>query len=143
MSAARRADRAAGGGKFILGARAPWQRLDWGDLVWHAGPRSGGARRLVMAEVKIAPGRGHDFHKHPRQEEIIFVLSGAVEQWLGREKRTMGPGDGVFIPRGTVHATFNSSRKTARLLAVLGPPVGKEGYQLIDVSAKAPWRSLR
>lgn len=133
----------ASNGKFILAREARWARLDWGDLVWHVGRRPAGARRLVMAEVKIAPGSGHGFHRHPRQEEIIFVLDGAVEQWLGRRRRVLRAGDGVFIPRDAVHATFNDSRRAVRLLAVLGPPAGKAGYQLVDVSGEPPWKSLR
>jgi hypothetical protein len=42
-----------------------------------------------------------------------------------------------------VHASFNVSDQVARLLAVLSPSVGTEGYELVDVSGQEPWASIR
>ena len=60
-----------------------------------------------MIDVTLSPGKGHDFHKHPDQEEVILCVAGSVEQWVDREKRILGPGDSAFIPAGVVHASFN------------------------------------
>jgi len=49
----------------------------------------------------------------------------------------------VFIPADTVHASFNVSGQTAKVLAILGPSIGEEGYQLVEVHDQAPWNSLR
>jgi hypothetical protein len=49
----------------------------------------------------------------------------------------------VFIGADAVHASFNVSTRRARLLAILGPCVGGEGYQLVDVAQQEPWASLR
>ena len=61
---------------------------------------------VCVLDVKISPGKGHDFHTHPHQEEIILVRSGIVEQWVREERRELRPGDVAFIPMDTVHATF-------------------------------------
>ncbi len=130
-------------GKFMLSAATPPEILDWGQLRWMSHPPSTGARQLTVIEVSLAPGKGHDFHKHPDQEEVIYVVSGAVEQWLDREKKLLGPGDSVFIPADMVHASFNTGKAEAKLLAILGPCVGDGGYKLVDVAGEAPWRDLR
>ena len=42
-----------------------------------------------------------------------------------------------------VHASFNVSSEPAKLLAILGPCSGSEGYELVDVANEAPWNGLR
>lgn len=130
-------------GKFMMTADTPPEVLDWGRLRWMSHPPSTGAEQLTVIEVNISPGEGHDFHKHPDQEEVIYCISGKVEQWLGAEKRIFGPGDSLFIPADIVHATFNVGDSDAKLLAILGPCVGDGGYELVDVASDAPWNGLR
>jgi len=130
-------------GKFLTRSGVKRQHLVWGDLAWHSLPRSTRARQLAVAEVTLEPGFAHNFHKHPRQEEVIYVIAGEIEQWLGKRRRVLRAGESVFIPKNTVHASFNASKRSALLLAALGPCAGKEGYELIDVSGRAPWKSLR
>ena len=72
----------------------------------------------------LAPGQAHAFHRHPAQEEVIYVLSGTVEQWVDRDMRVLGPGDACFIPAGMVHASFHAGDGDARILAIFGPSVG-------------------
>jgi len=130
-------------GKFIPAAQAEREKLDWGTLAWLSRPTTTEAEQLVVIEVNLSPGYGHNFHKHPEQEEVIYVIEGSIEQWLRQEKRMLNPGDSVFIPADTVHASFNVSSRPAKLLAILGPCVGPGGYQLVDVSGDAPWNALR
>lgn len=130
-------------GTFMMSTETPPETLDWGKLRWMSHPPSTGAGHLTVIEVNITPGNGHDFHKHPDQEEVIYCISGKVEQWLGEEKRIFGPGDSVFIGKDVVHASFNVGDTEAQLLAILGPCVGDEGYELVDVAGEAPWKDLR
>ena len=130
-------------GTFMMSSETPVETLDWGKLRWMSHPPSTGAGQLTVIEVNISPGEGHDFHKHPDQEEVIYCISGKVEQWLDREKRIFGPGDSVFIGVDVVHASFNVGEEDAQLLAILGPCVGDEGYELVDVTDQSPWNALR
>ena len=130
-------------GKFIFGRDAEREILDWGELAWLSRPSTTGARNLVMIEVMLNPGCGHDFHLHPEQEEVIFVVSGTIEQWLLEDRRVLEPGDSIFMPSDTVHASFNVGVEPAMLLVALGPCVGDAGYELVDVSDRAPWNTLR
>lgn len=130
-------------GTFKLSRETAPEVLDWGQLRWMSSPPATGAKDLTVIEVNITPGKGHDFHKHPEQEEVIYVISGEVEQWLGQEKRILGPGDSVFIGADVVHASFNIGKTDAKLLAILGPCVGDAGYELVDVAGESPWKDLR
>ena len=102
-----------------------------------------GARHLTIIEVTLEAGFGHNFHKHPDQEEVIYVLAGEIEQWLEADKRVLHAGDSIFIAPNVVHASFNVGTAPARLHVALGPCVGAGGYELVDVSAEAPWNGLR
>lgn len=118
------------------------QQLDWGVFAPLITPREG-MQGIVAIEATFLPGRCHDFHRHPGQEEVIYVLDGVVEQWVEREKRALAAGDAVAVPASAVHATFNDGSSPAKILAILSPAVGDDGYGLEDLSGEEPWRSLR
>lgn len=130
-------------GKFVLASEVRPEVLDWGQLRWLSNPPTTGARELTVINVTLQPGKGHNFHHHPDQEEVIFVVAGRVEQWLNRESRMLGPGDSVFIPAAMVHASFNAGEGEANLVAILGPCTGATGYEVVDVAGEAPWNGLR
>jgi quercetin dioxygenase-like cupin family protein len=130
-------------GKFITSKEAKREQLEWGSLGWFSSPVASNAKDLVVIEVTLSPGGGHNFHRHPQQEEMIYVIEGEIEQWIDQEKRTLRSGDSAFIGADVVHASFNVSDRNAKLLAILGPCVGPQGYELVDVAAQEPWSSLR
>ena len=66
-----------------------------------------------------------------------------MEQWLETEMKILKSRDSVFIPKDTVHASFNSGSSTLRVVAILGPCAGESGYELVDVSREAPWSTFR
>ncbi len=130
-------------GKFISSKEAVREELEWGSLAWFSSPAASNAKNLVVIEVTFRPGGGHNFHKHPNQEETLYVIHGEIEQWVDRERRTLGPGESAFIGADVVHASFNIGEGNAKLLAILGPCVGPQGYELVDVADQGPWASLR
>jgi quercetin dioxygenase-like cupin family protein len=119
------------------------EQFDWGVIGWRLIP-SNGAQHLVVMDVELQPGGGHDFHRHPGQEEMIIVKQGEITQFIETESTTMGPGDSAFIPEGVVHASFNDGDETAYLQVVISPSLGGEtGYGLEEVHEREPWASLR
>lgn len=128
---------------FVPNDQIEEDRFDWGIVGWRLTPAKG-STQLVVMDVTLDPGGGHDFHRHPDQEEMIIVKEGRVTQFLEDESMELGPGDSVFVPTGTVHASFNDGDQTARLTVVLGPTVNDEtGYDLEEVADQEPWASLR
>jgi quercetin dioxygenase-like cupin family protein len=129
--------------KFVPSNTVQRDTLDWGVLGSLSRPSVTGARNLTVLEVTLTPGQGHAFHKHPDQEEVIVAIEGEVEQWLEGEKRMLQPGDSAFIGAGVVHASFNGTAAPIKLLAILGPCVGADGYETVDMSDQAPYNKLR
>jgi Uncharacterized conserved protein, contains double-stranded beta-helix domain len=116
---------------------SPWTLEEWlcrSDIVPN--------RELLMVRANMEPGRSHPFHTHPTREEIIYVLSGRAEQWIGREHRVLGPGEMVLIPKGEVHGTYNPFRERLVFLAILSPAAAAEPA-IVDVSHQEPWSTLR
>jgi quercetin dioxygenase-like cupin family protein len=101
------------------------------------------ASLLTVMEVILLPGQGHNFHKHPDQEEVIAVVEGRIQQWLETKPQELGPGEAVFIPADIVHASFNVGASPAKLMVVLAPCIGESGYAVVDVADQPPWNSLR
>jgi quercetin dioxygenase-like cupin family protein len=128
---------------FVKLADVRREQFDWGVIGWRLVP-SQGASHLVVMDVELQPGGGHDFHRHPGQEEMIIVKQGEITQFVDRESTTLRPGDSVFVPEGVVHASFNDGEQTAYLQVVISPSLGGDtGYGLDDVADQEPWASLR
>jgi quercetin dioxygenase-like cupin family protein len=130
-------------GRFLTAADVVREQLPWGQLGWFSRPAATGAAHLTVIEVDLASGHGHNFHKHPDQEEVLYVIHGEVEQWLERERRILKTGDAIFINKNIVHASFNSSGKPAQFLAILGPAATAAGYVSVEVGDQEPWKTIR
>jgi quercetin dioxygenase-like cupin family protein len=128
---------------FVKQADVRQEQFDWGVIGWRLTPPAG-SKHLVIMDVTLEPGGGHDFHRHPGQEEMIIVKGGRITQFIERVPAELGPGDSVFLDEGVIHASFNESDETAYLQVVISPSQGGEtGYGLEDVSGEEPWASLR
>jgi len=116
---------------------SPWALEEWlcrDDVVAN--------QDLLLVRVTIDPGRCHAFHTHPHREELIYVLSGQAEQWVGREQRILKTGDVAFIPKGEVHGTYNPFGQPVVFLAILAPAKAADPA-LVDVSEQEPWLGMR
>ncbi|MGV3772437.1 MAG: cupin domain-containing protein [Verrucomicrobiales bacterium] len=117
--------------------KSPWTIEEWlcrNDIVNN--------QHLMMVRANMDPFRSHPFHTHPTREEIIYIVSGRAEQWVGKEHRILNPGEMVFIPMGEVHGTYNPFPEELVFLAVLSPNKADEPG-IVDVSTQEPWASLR
>jgi quercetin dioxygenase-like cupin family protein len=129
--------------RFVKQSDVEQEQFDWGVIGWRCVPATG-AKQLVVMDVALAPGEGHDFHTHPGQEEMIIVKQGRITQYLEQESTTLEPEDSVFIEADVVHASFNEGDELALLQVVIAPSLGDgSGYGLVDVSGEEPWASLR
>lgn len=130
-------------GRFIQEQDIVKDTFEWGQAGWMCRPELTGSTGLCVMDVRIDPGGGHPFHHHPDQEELIWVQEGRVEQWLEGEKRELGPGEAVSIPKGVVHASYTVGDTPARISVILTPAAGEGGYEVVDVFEEEPWASLR
>ena len=67
---------------FRIAADLEQFREHWGVRQWVSHPPSTGAKALTVATATLAPGQQHSFHRHPNQEEVIYVTAGQLEQWV-------------------------------------------------------------
>ena len=62
-------------GKFISSREVKRETLESGSLAWFSSPAASNAKDLIVIEVTLSSGGGHNFHKHPNQEEPCNFLS--------------------------------------------------------------------
>ncbi len=104
-------------------------------------PEIVGAKEILLVRATFPPGGAHRFHIHPGREEIIYVLQGEAEQWVGEQSRILKPGEIASIPKNTPHATRNTGSAPLIFLAILSP-VEAAGEFTVDVFEDEPWKSL-
>ena len=109
---------------------------------WHNRPDMVKDTTLLFVRCRILPGHAHKFHRHPKMEEILYVLSSTAEQWVEKEKRIMTAGQSLYLPANVVHGTYNIGRDALDFLAVLSP-AKSEGPGTIEMGDEEPWKSLR
>lgn len=82
-------------------------RAAWGSLNWLAGGTVGNARGLTLGRVTIKPGQCNPRHRHPRCEEILYLMAGRLRHTLGDEAFEMQAGDTITVPAGVFHNAVN------------------------------------
>jgi mannose-6-phosphate isomerase-like protein (cupin superfamily) len=66
-------------------------------------------------------------HRHHREDEFSFVLSGKLGALLGDDVVSAEPGTWVFKPRGQWHTFWNASDAPCEIIEVISP-AGFENY---------------
>ena len=62
-------------------------------------------KELMMCEISFQKGARGNSHKHPHLQ-ITYVAAGSFEFTLGEETKTVKKGDGILIPRDTMHGVL-------------------------------------
>jgi mannose-6-phosphate isomerase-like protein (cupin superfamily) len=60
-------------------------------------------------------------HRHHREDEYSYVLTGKLGALLGEEVVTAGPGTWVFKPRGQWHTFWNAGDTPCETIEVISP----------------------
>lgn len=126
---------------FVTAENVQHGEMPWCHVEWMSNAEIVGATEILLVRATFQPGQRHQFHTHPGREEVIYVLEGKAEQWVGQEKRVLGPGEMAHIPRNTPHATVNAGDVPLKFLAILSP-VEAAGEFAVDVFNEEPWRTL-
>lgn len=133
--------------RFVQIADAIRESNPWTNNEWLCRPDIVAAEKLLLVRANMAPGRCHPFHFHPHREEIIHVIYGRAEQWVGDEYRILSAGEIAHIPAGTIHGTYNPFAEPLVFMAILSPAKLPEDLAAapdpVDVGTQAPWLGLR
>ena len=82
-------------------------------------------REVVQTRVDFDPGAAFGKHSHPGKE-IAYVIEGVLEYQIeGKPPITLGPGEVLFIPAGTIHAAKNAGTVNGAELATYIVEKGK------------------
>jgi quercetin dioxygenase-like cupin family protein len=128
--------------RFVSFDESEVERLPGKTHHWFCKPGMVKDTNLMFVRAQLPPGEAHQFHFHPKMEEILYILSGTAEQWVERENKTMRAGDSLYLPAGIVHGTYNIGSDTLDFLAILSP-AKSEGPVTVEVSGDDPWKTLR
>ncbi len=77
-----------------------------------------GTQDICVFEQWCAPQAGAPDHSHP-VEEVLTVICGGMQVWIGSLQAVLGPGDAVVIPAGTSHRFVNPGPEELHLQAIL------------------------
>ena len=106
------------GGRHVHAFGTPVQFLLSGD-------ETGGALALGVATTPA--GHGPPPHVHHREAEVLVVLEGELEFWVGGEWTRVAAGGAAFLPAGVPHTYRNAGDAPSRHL-VLATPAGFERF---------------
>jgi len=100
--------------------------------------RSVGTAQICVFEQWCDPGLGAPTHLHA-VEEILSVLAGEAEIWVGSERQRLTAGQSCVIPAGLKHGFNNVGTSTLHVMAILASPVFEAAY---DDKRETPRRWL-
>ncbi|MEO6567268.1 MAG: cupin domain-containing protein [Opitutaceae bacterium] len=86
------------------------------------------AQRFSVVHHPMAPRTlAAPLHRHHREDEYSYVLTGTLGALLGDDVVTAGPGTWVFKPRGQWHTFWNAGDTACEIIEVISP-AGFEDY---------------
>jgi len=128
--------------KFVKDKDTLFENVLGRDHYWHYNPEITKGAGIIMVKVKMPVGGLHNFHRHPKMNEILYILKGTAEQWVENEKQILKAGDSVYIDPDVVHGTFNAGDDELEFLAILSPEAGWEAGT-IDEYMNKPYSEYR
>ncbi len=109
----------------VPGARETWRDgVETRMLV----AASNGARELCIFEQWVAPGTGAPTHLHP-VEEVLTVLSGSAEVWVGDTRFPLTAGQSAIVPARSRHGFTNTGTGPLHVQAVLASASFEASYE--------------
>ena len=92
-----------------------------------ASPRSQKSHQLLIFEQFCEPGHGAPMHIHA-VEEVLEVMEGKAEIFLGEENRIVTADQSVVIPAGTRHGFKNTGSGILKVRATMAASIFEASY---------------
>jgi transcriptional regulator with XRE-family HTH domain len=81
-----------------------------------------GRLQVILSTVEPGGGTGEEAYAHESDEEVVVVLEGEIDLWVGEEHYLLRDGDAIAYPSRIPHRNTNNGGGPARLLFCLTPP---------------------
>jgi quercetin dioxygenase-like cupin family protein len=78
--------------------------------------------QLSVMESTYPPGLSVPSHRHPGEDEMLYILLGEMQGFCDDSHWTATAGSFVFVPRDRPHGFVVTSEVPARALVIVGPP---------------------
>ena len=127
--------------QFLTASDAKHIALPWCQVEEFVTVENAGSDDLILCRATFPPNEAHLFHHHPGREEIIYILEGTAEQWVGPDRKLLHPGEMALIPAGTPHMTRNPGPGPLKFLAILNNARSPHPM-VIDCFTEEPWATL-
>jgi len=90
------------------------------DTYFLVDPADSPSQRLTMGYTTIYPTGTTTGHTHDDMEEVYFVISGEGIMVVGEDEFEIKPGDGLYVPPGVFHTTYQRGNLPLTVLWVTG-----------------------
>ena len=98
-----------------------------------AGSRFSVVHHPMAPRILAAP-----LHRHHREDEYSYVLTGTLGALLGNDVVTAGPGTWVFKPRNQWHTFWNAGDTPCEIIEIISPA----GFEDFFRGLKSTWPDM-
>ena len=81
-----------------------------------------GRLQVIMSAIQPGGGTGDEAYTHDSDEEVVVVLEGVLDLWVGPEHYRLESGDAVTHSSRVPHRNTNPGPAVARVLFCITPP---------------------
>ena len=81
-----------------------------------------GRLQVIVSTIDAGGGTGDEPYSHDSDEEVVVVLEGALDLWVGQEHYRLETGDAVTHSSRIPHRNTNPGPGVARVLFCITPP---------------------
>ena len=81
-----------------------------------------GKLQVILSTIEPGGGTGDEAYTHDSDEEVVVVLEGSLDLWVGPEHYRLETGDAVTLSSRVPHRNTNPGPGVARVLFCITPP---------------------
>ena len=81
-----------------------------------------GRLQVILSTIEPGGGTGAEPYTHDSDEEVVVVLAGVLDLWVGDEHYVLREGDAITFPSRLPHWNVNHGDRPASVLFCLTPP---------------------
>lgn len=81
-----------------------------------------GRLQVIISTIEPGGGTGAEPYTHDSDEEVVVVLAGVLDLWVGDEHYVLREGDAITFPSRLPHWNTNHGERPVTVLFCLTPP---------------------